>query len=119
MTGSSATAQRGMHSRPTAGSLFDVVREYLVRHRYDFAIGQDSEGQHSAFLVRGRRKRQDPVEGVRAVLLCGIPGSGKSMIAEALARKSGGRFVRICQEDHPQGAASAENAFRAAVAQAE
>lgn len=117
MTGANVTSQRGLTMRPTAGSLFDTVREYLVRHRYDFAVGLDAEGVHSAFLVRGRRKRQDPIEGVRAVLLCGLPGSGKTMLAEGLARKSGGRFVRVSQEEL-QGASSLDDAFRKVTAEA-
>jgi len=116
LSGAAAAANSVQRAPPAlqGGGLFDAVREYLVRHRYEFAIGQDDAGTPSAFLVRGRKKRQDPLEGVRVILLCGVPGSGKSMIAEALARKSGGRFLRVCQDD----VRLAEDTFRRAVAEA-
>jgi len=108
----------GVSSSQQGAGLFDAVREYLVRHGYQFAIGQDEGGLPSAFHVRGRRKRQDPLEEVRAILICGLPGSGKSMIAEALGRRSCGRFLRICQDMLQGDLAATEAAFQKAAAEA-
>eukprot|EP00930_Biecheleria_cincta_P087426 TRINITY_DN76659_c0_g1_i1.p1 TRINITY_DN76659_c0_g1~~TRINITY_DN76659_c0_g1_i1.p1 ORF type:complete len:934 (-),score=168.33 TRINITY_DN76659_c0_g1_i1:24-2825(-) len=106
----------GAKTKQGASTLFDVVRSYLQRHRFDFIAGQDENGQQVAFLVRGRRKCLDPLEGVRAVLLCGLPGSGKTFLAEALVRRSGGRFVHV-SEDELGSRGACEEAFKRAVAQ--
>jgi len=116
VTGTGHHAPSKSHQRHADGGvLFDAVREYLVRRRYHFAVGHDTDGQQGAYFVRGRKKREDPLEGVRAVLLCGLPGSGKSMIAEALVRKSCGRFVRISQDEMRGDRAACEVVFKQAL----
>mmetsp|Transcript_64982 Transcript_64982/g.209302 ORF Transcript_64982/g.209302 Transcript_64982/m.209302 type:complete len:947 (-) Transcript_64982:12-2852(-) len=95
--------------------LFEAVQEYLTQRCYEFTMGPGTDG---AFLVRPRKKPQDPLEGVRAVLLCGVPGSGKSALAVALAHKSGGRFVRVCQDELRGDRAACEEAFQRALADA-
>eukprot|EP00927_Polykrikos_kofoidii_P008007 TRINITY_DN13314_c0_g1_i1.p1 TRINITY_DN13314_c0_g1~~TRINITY_DN13314_c0_g1_i1.p1 ORF type:complete len:954 (+),score=143.72 TRINITY_DN13314_c0_g1_i1:136-2997(+) len=112
-TGQQST-QRSQHH---GVSLFDAVRDYLVRRRYDFAIGQGSEGQQRcAFLVQSslNRRREDPLDGVKAAILCGLPGSGKSSVAETLLKKSS-RYACVSQED-TRGAAACDEAFRQALA---
>jgi len=115
MTGAGGSAPSRPQRRSDCQGLYEAVQEYLVRHRYDFTVGQAGDGHQGGFLVRGRKRLQDPLEGVRALLLCGIPGSGKSMVAEALVRKSKGRFIRVCQDDVNGSRAACEEAFRAAL----
>mmetsp|Transcript_70614 Transcript_70614/g.111575 ORF Transcript_70614/g.111575 Transcript_70614/m.111575 type:complete len:433 (-) Transcript_70614:1-1299(-) len=104
-------------SRVSEGNLFEAVREYLTKRHYDFNIGHDADGSQCAFNVLGRKKIDDPMLGIRAVMLCGLPGSGKTALAEALARKSGGRFKRISEADFNELGAC-ETAWRAELANA-
>lgn len=113
--GGSTAAARG---QPQGRSLYDAVHAYLSRKHYDFAIGQGSDGTQGAFFVRGRKKQQDPLEGVRAVFLCGLPGSGKTTVAEVLSKKPGRRFLRVCQDDLNGDRFACEDAFRRALAEA-
>eukprot|EP00929_Paragymnodinium_shiwhaense_P106252 TRINITY_DN7149_c0_g1_i1.p1 TRINITY_DN7149_c0_g1~~TRINITY_DN7149_c0_g1_i1.p1 ORF type:complete len:1019 (-),score=170.08 TRINITY_DN7149_c0_g1_i1:149-3205(-) len=102
----------------SSGGMFDAVREYLRRKRYDFAVGYDADGQQrGAFFVRGvKRRREDPLEGVRSVFFSGLPCSGKSAAAEALAKKSQ-RFVVVAQDDF-KTQKGMDDAFRQALSDA-
>ena len=110
MTGSGTTL-RGQH-RCVEGSLFDAVRDYLVRRDYEFAIGHDADRTDCAFCVLGRRKIDDPLHGVRAIMLCGVPGSGKTLFADALLRKSA-RFRRVALDDAQGDRSLSERTWRA------
>jgi hypothetical protein len=104
--------------RVAEGSLFDAVREYLTRRHYEFSIGFDNDSIQCAFCVLSRKKTEDPMLGIRAVFLCGLPGSGKTALAEVLARKSGGRFRRISQDDMQGDPSLCQRAWRSELATA-
>mmetsp|Transcript_56857 Transcript_56857/g.178590 ORF Transcript_56857/g.178590 Transcript_56857/m.178590 type:complete len:916 (-) Transcript_56857:11-2758(-) len=113
--GGSAASSRGQ----TQGrGFYDAVHAYLLRNHYDFAIGQGGEGAQGAFFVRGRKKLMDPLEGVKAVFFCGLPGSGKSMVADALYKKAGRRFIRVSQDELHSDPTACEESFRRALAEA-
>eukprot|EP00928_Gymnodinium_smaydae_P036627 TRINITY_DN25571_c0_g3_i1.p1 TRINITY_DN25571_c0_g3~~TRINITY_DN25571_c0_g3_i1.p1 ORF type:complete len:1052 (+),score=237.55 TRINITY_DN25571_c0_g3_i1:96-3158(+) len=100
----------------------ETLQKFLRERKFDFAPGFDSDGvRWPAFFVRGYLRPQgparsrDPLEGVRAVMLCGTHGSGKTTLAETLVRKSQ-RFVHVSQDNLDGDCAACEEEFKKALA---
>eukprot|EP00397_Hematodinium_sp_SG-2012_P026647 GEMP01027938.1.p1 GENE.GEMP01027938.1~~GEMP01027938.1.p1 ORF type:complete len:437 (+),score=94.32 GEMP01027938.1:34-1311(+) len=80
------------------GISYDDVEAYLKNNKYDFRYGvDDGEAKAGAFLVFPPHAALP--ETIRAILLCGLPGTGKTAFAHGLVARGMGRVLMVSQSE--------------------